>query len=84
MPFSNALGASSASLMKQIKVNGYSHLAMLLLVVGTSVGLVGMYSSLRKLVVIGNRVRVFFNRLQRLPRPDIFNTRNNDRQELCL
>jgi amino acid permease len=34
----------------EIKVNGYSHLAMLLLVVGTSVGLVGTYSSLRKLV----------------------------------
>jgi amino acid permease len=32
-----------------IKVNGYSHVAMLLLVVGTSVGLVGTYSSLAKL-----------------------------------
>lgn len=34
----------------EFKVNGYSHLAMLLLIVGTSVGLVGTYCSLRKLV----------------------------------
>jgi amino acid permease len=33
-----------------LKLNGYSHLAMLLLVVGTSVGLVGTYSSLTKLI----------------------------------